>query len=134
MTDEVEETKRVISELEVKLEELKKEPFDYPGRRRFEKPDYDSDNWVKCEVCGACDDVSPCDLCNKQKFTVMVVCDDGHEYVMPHNDEYPGTIWWDDLETARAVVEQIVGQGLTSEDDEVKIVVAYVVEMTRVGQ
>jgi hypothetical protein len=38
------------------------------------------------------------------------------------------------LETARAVVEQIVGQGLTSEDDEVKIVVAYVVEMTRVGQ
>ena len=59
----------LINELELKLQELKtKVENAEPLVRCFEKPPYDSDNWVMCCVCGAYSDVDPCDICCQEGY------------------------------------------------------------------
>lgn len=66
-------SEKIYDVLDRMLEEVKRlrsAPKE-PEVRRFEKPDYDPDNWVQCQVCKAWSDVDPCDLCCREGYVAL---------------------------------------------------------------
>lgn len=61
----------IIAELQKTIDRLKEENQFGPIERRFDLPFGEEEDWCKCEVCGAYNDVSPCEMCVDEGYVVF---------------------------------------------------------------